>query len=326
MAGSTQISTPNANSVKDSQNISRAESSWLASPSEEFNEARVAWKRAIKKSVILGISALEKMAERSKIQTPILMKDIRAKLREEDKISTEADSEEEECVPRKRMLRLLLCCGGSATYKQAALEAPSDVETNGEEKEKKALFPVQRVEPFDPTVSAVIAERLRQQILEVRKQILSRRAETKTAARRQENSVHFPKTLEKLKILFLIAKVKLVLSEVNLTNGTGEYTFVDDLQQFTFGKSVRRFVTTLNVQRPSTGFTWRAKFKKGSGRNGMDVYASAVLKAVAWEFFGPEDVYKSEGIDSRFLPAGEEVREHALATSMNELTFQFLKR
>ena len=74
-------------------------------------------------------------------------------------------------------MRRLLCCG-RATYKQAAGEAPSDADTNyellEEGVERKALFPVQRVEPFDPAVSAIIAERLREQVLDVRKQTLAR--------------------------------------------------------------------------------------------------------------------------------------------------------
>jgi hypothetical protein len=49
--------------------------------------------------------------------------------------------------------------------------------------------------------------------------------------------VHFPKTLDKLKILFVITKVKLILNDVNLTSGTGEYKFVD-LQQSTPLKKV----------------------------------------------------------------------------------------
>jgi hypothetical protein len=51
----------------------------------------------------------------------------------------------------------------------------------------------------------------------------------------------------------------------------------------------------------------------------MPVYAAAVLKAVAWEFVGPADVYKTEGLEGRFLPSGEEIREHAIASSMGEL-------
>lgn len=327
MAGSTQAVIPSAMSTSESQNTSsRDVSSCVFSSSDEFVEAKTAWKRAVRKSAVLAIAMAERATAGTRLNAPNVMERLRGKLPADDEITNESLSDEEGCLPRARMRRLL-CCGGG--YKRASIEAPSDVEASSEAKEerleKKALFPVQRTEPVDPAVSAIISERVKNQVLDVRKQTLARRVELKTAAKRQEESVHFPKTLEKLKILFLVTKVKLMLGEVNMTSGEGEYKFGDDLQQFTFGKSVRRSATTLTVTRPKAGSAWKAKFKNGSGRAGMEVYAEAVLKVISWEFFGQQDTFKTEGVEGRFLPTGEEICELAMASSIGTLTFNFLQ-
>jgi hypothetical protein len=73
--------------MNDVQNASSREpSSWFV-PSEKFVETKVAWKRALKKSVILAIVMAEKAVTGSKMEPPNFIKAMRAKLHDSKEIN-----------------------------------------------------------------------------------------------------------------------------------------------------------------------------------------------------------------------------------------------
>ncbi|MGZ0213568.1 MAG: hypothetical protein ACKVI4_13945 [Actinomycetales bacterium] len=177
----------------------------------------------------------------------------------------------------------------------------------------------------DDAVSENIHVRIQEEQTALRQAVFKARGADTVASPsgRHSFAIDFPRHLEKLRWIMLMAKVELKLNTVNQTTGTGIYD-IKDLMWQASGKG-KRSAAVLQVERPEANdrTVWKVNLIMG-GRKRMDVYALHVLNAIAWRFFGPNDRFVGDGLLKGWAPSGREVAQLAVETSMNTLTFNFL--